>query len=89
MKAILTVIGHDRVGIVYRIAKHCSEQNINILDINQTVMDQFFTMVVLVDYTEAPADVAALQEGFQNLASELGLSIKFQSEEIFNAMYTV
>lgn len=89
MKAILTVIGRDKVGIVYRIAEYLQRHEINILDINQTVMDRFFTMVVLVDYSATTTKISELQEGLNALGDELGLKIKFQSEEIFDAMYSV
>lgn len=89
MKAILTVIGQDKVGIVYRVSKLMATHNVNILDVNQTIMDQYFTMIILVDVSEATVPFSDLQEACFELAKELNLSIRLQNEEIFKTMYNL
>lgn len=89
MKAILTVIGKDQVGIVYQVAKICSESTINIRDINQTLMEEYFTMVVLLDLAKTPYSLGEIQEKFDLLGEEMGLKIKLQNEEIFNSIYNI
>lgn len=89
MKAILTVVGEDQVGIVYRVAKICAESTINIRDINQTLMEEFFTMVVLLDLEKTPFSLGEVQEKFDELGQEMNLKIKLQNEEIFNSIYNI
>lgn len=89
MKAILTVIGKDQVGIVYNVSKICSESNINIRDINQTLMEQYFTMVVLLDLENSSHSMGEIQEKFNQLGEEMNLKIKLQNEEIFNSIYNI
>lgn len=89
MKAILTVIGNDKVGIVYRVSEKLAQHNANILDINQTIMEGFFTMVVLVDISKINVDFQQLQDEFTELGKAIDLEIKFQNEKIFHAMYNV
>lgn len=89
MKAILTVIGQDKVGIVYRVSQLMATHNVNILDVNQTIMDRYFTMIILVDTTEATVPFSDLQEACFVLAKEMNLSIRLQNEEIFKTMYNL
>jgi ACT domain-containing protein len=89
MRGILTVIGFDKVGIVYRVSEKLAGFNANILDIDQTIMQGYFTMVVLVDLTQANEEFGNMQSEFTELGEEMGLEIKFQNEKIFNAMYNV
>lgn len=89
MKAILTVVGKDQVGIVYQVAKICSESTINIRDINQTLMEEYFTMVVLLDLEKTPYSLREIQDKFDLLGEEMGLTIKLQNEEIFNSIYNI
>lgn len=89
MKAILTVVGKDRPGIVYEVSKKLKEENINILDIDQTLMQEYFTMVVLCDFTKCKKDFSSVQAEFDELGEKENLSIRLQNEKIFNAIYTV
>ena len=89
MKAIVTVIGRDKVGITAAVCALLAQHSINILDISQTVLQEYFTMVMLVDAGSCDipfADLAALleQEG-----KERDLSIRIQREDIFNAMHRI
>ena len=85
MRAILTVLGEDKVGIVAGVSQKLQELNINILDITQTIMEQNFTMMMMVDLSEATVDISVAQARF--LASELGVEIRLQREELFQAMH--
>lgn len=88
-KAIVTVLGKDRVGIVAGISRVLAENNVNIEDINQTIMQEFFTMMMLVTVDEDVISIASLQEKLNTLAEELGLKITVQHEDIFRYMHRI
>ena len=87
MKAIVTVIGKDRVGITAAVCSLLAQHNINILDITQTVLQEFFTMVMLVDTAEK--SIGDLTDILAQAGQEEGLSIRIQREDIFNAMHRI
>ena len=89
MRVIVTVYGLDRVGIIFGVCKLLAQANVNVLDISQTVMQEFFTMTMLADMSAATQDMVTLREQLNELGKELGVSIRIQSEEIFTAMHTV
>ena len=89
MRVIVTVYGLDRVGIIYGVCKLLAQANINILDISQTVMQEFFTMTMLADLSGATAELVAVRDQLTALGKELGVTIRIQSEDIFTAMHTV
>ena len=89
MNAIVTVVGRDRVGIIAAICNKLAGFNVNILDISQTILQGSFTMVMAVDVGAATASFGDLSAALSDLGSEMGLSIRIQREEIFNAMYRV
>lgn len=86
-KAVITVIGKDTVGIIAKVSNLLYENNINILDISQTIMQDLFTMIMLVDMKEV--QVGDLQEKLNTIADEMNLSIRVQNEEIFNSMHRI
>ncbi|MBR5808907.1 MAG: ACT domain-containing protein [Clostridia bacterium] len=86
-KAVITVIGKDTVGIIAKVSNLLFENNINILDISQTIMQELFTMIMLVDVKEV--QVGDLQEKLDVIAKEMNLSIRVQNEEIFNSMHRI
>lgn len=88
-KAIVTVVGHDRVGIIARVATLLAEYGVNVLDISQTVMNEYFTMVMLVDVQGCTAEFTVLRDTLNRLGEEMALSIRIQHEDIFNAMHSV
>ncbi len=88
-KAIVTVLGKDRVGIVAGISRVLAENNVNIEDINQTIMQEFFTMMMLITVDEDVISIASLQEKLNTLAEELGLKITVQHEDIFRYMHRI
>ena len=88
-KAIITVVGKDTVGIIAAICLYLSEQGINILDISQTIVDGYFNMVMVVDLSEPTCPFDELQGALNDLGKELGLQIRIQKSEIFEAMHQV
>ena len=88
-QSVLTVIGKDRIGIVYDVAKLLAEQQINIVNISQQLMDGYFTMILLVDTTECKNDYQTLAAYCSEEGRKLGLDLRLQNTEIFNAMYRI
>ncbi len=89
MKAIITVVGNDKVGIIARVSKILAEENINILDISQTIMQNMFTMIMLVDVSKIKVNFNEISDILDALGKELDLSIKIQHENIFNSMHRI
>ena len=89
MNAIVTVVGQDRVGIIAAVCNRLAAKNVNILDISQTILQGAFTMVMAVDVSQSTASFGELGKGLNDLGTELGLSIRIQREEIFNAMHSI
>ncbi|NLY82646.1 MAG: ACT domain-containing protein [Clostridiales bacterium] len=89
MKGVLTVIGKDRVGIIYGISKILSEKNVNIEDISQTILQDYFTMMMLVNLSDMNCDFSQLIRELDLLGNEIGVSIKVQREEFFNTMHSI
>ena len=89
MKAILTVIGKDKVGIIAGISNKLSKLKINILDINQTILDGYFTMMMMLDLKECTEEFVNVQSILSKEASILGVEVKIQREEIFKSMHTL
>lgn len=86
MKAVITVIGQDKIGIIYNVTSVLAEYDVNILDINQTIMQEVFTMIMVVDLSKTPVSFEELQKQLAKKGEEIGLSIRIQHEGIFNAM---
>ena len=89
MKAIVTVIGRDRVGITAAVCSLLAQHSINILDINQTILQDYFTMVMLVDTAACTASIADLSDILEQAGQDQNLSIRIQREDIFNAMHRI
>lgn len=89
VKAIVTVIGVDKVGIIARVSNLLWQQNVNILDISQTVMNEYFTMVMLCDVGACSVPFGELREQLSKLGEDMGLSVRIQHQDIFNAMHAV
>ena len=89
MKAIVTVIGKDRVGITAAVCALLAQHNINILDISQTVLQDYFTMVMLVDTAACTAAIGEMADLLEQAGKEQELSIRIQREDIFNAMHRI
>ena len=89
MKAIVTVIGRDKVGITAAVCALLAQHNINILDISQTVLQEYFTMVMLEDTAACTASVGEMADILEQAGKEQNLSIRIQREDIFNAMHRI
>lgn len=89
MKAIVTVIGKDRVGIIAAVCTLLSEKNVNVLDISQTILQEYFTMIMLVDVSAASVPFAQLKDELERAGWERDLDIRIQREDIFNAMHRI
>ena len=89
MKAIVTVIGKDQVGIIARVCALLSEQGVNVLDISQTILQEYFTMIMLVDASASRIPFAQLVKLLEEKGREEGLVIHAQREDIFNAMHRI
>ena len=87
MKAILTVIGEDKVGIIAGISNKMLEYKINILDVNQTIMQGFFTMIMVLDIKEMNVSFEEVKAGLNAEGERLGVEVKVQKEEIFRSMH--
>ena len=89
MKAFLTVIGRDKVGIVAAISDELFKLNVNIVDITQTIMDDFFTMVVMVDLEKSSKSFDEIKKALKERGEAIGVEAKIQREEIFNKMHRI
>lgn len=89
MKAILTVIGEDKVGIIAGISNKMLEYKINILDVNQTIMQGFFTMIMVLDIKEVNVSFEEVKAGLNAEGERLGVEVKVQKEEIFKSMHSL
>ncbi len=88
-KAVITVIGKDMVGILGKVANLCSEKGVNVLEVTQSILQDMFVMVMLVDITHAEASVAELADQFDGLGASLNLKIHVMHEDIFNSMHKI
>ena len=89
MKAIVTVVGKDQVGIIAAVCNKLAEFNVNVLDISQTVMQGYFTMMMVVDVSACTIPLAELALDMEAMGKERNLSIRVQREDIFEAMHRV
>lgn len=88
-KAILTVIGEDKVGIIAKVSTILMNHNVNIMDVAQNVMDNFFTMTMIVDIEKVSASFEALNNELKELGEQLNMEVRLQREEIFTAMHRI
>ena len=88
-RAIVTIIGSDRVGIIAGISTVIAEAGVNILDISQSVIREFFTMIMMVDLADASVSFADLRERLTKKGEELGVRVEIQREDIFQAMHRI
>ncbi len=89
MRSIVTVIGKDRVGIIAEVCNMLAAQNVNILDISQTVLQEYLTMFMLVDISACTLPFTELKQKLSDAGKQTGLDIRMQREEIFNAMHRI
>ena len=88
-KTIITVVGKDTVGIIAKVCTYLAENEINILDISQTIVDDYFNMMMIADMSKASKSVSEVSDDLDKLGAEIGVIIKCQREEIFNSMHRI
>lgn len=88
-KIIITVVGKDRVGIIARVCTYLSDNNINILDITQTIIGGFFNMMVIADMGAADKEFGSIADELKALGDDIGVRILAQKEEIFTKMHRI
>ena len=89
MKAIVTVVGKDRVGIIANVCTALANFNVNVLDISQTVMQGYFTMMMATEVAQCNVPLAVLATEMEQIGKDMGLSIRVQREDIFEAMHRI
>ena len=88
-KAIITVVGKDTVGIIAKVCTYLAGNQINILDISQTIVQGYFNMMMIVDYSNADKEFGEIVDDLDKLGEEIGVRIRCQREEIFTKMHRV
>jgi ACT domain-containing protein len=89
MRAVVTVTGKDKKGIIAKVSGFLSEKGVNIEDISQTILGEYFAMIMIVDMSEAKMGLAELAAECTELGKQIGMSIYMQHEDIFNAMHNI
>ncbi len=89
MKAVITVVGKDRVGIISEVSKILSDNNINILDISQTIMEEYFTMMMITNLSNCKQDFGIIKEIFNDYSKNNAVDVIIQHEDIFNSMHKI
>lgn len=89
MKSIITVLGKDKTGIIANVSNILAEANVNILDISQTILQEYFTMIMLVDLSKCKISFNELKDILDTKGNAMSLSIKIQREDIFNSMHNI
>lgn len=89
MRAVVTVVGKDKTGIISKVSSFLAAKNVNILDISQTILEEYFAMIMLVDLSAATEKLADLAEECREMGEKIGMSVHVQHEDIFNAMHKV
>lgn len=88
-KTIITVVGKDTVGIIAKVCTYLADNEINILDISQTIVQDFFNMMMVVDMNRTTKDFGLVVDELKTLGNEIGVVIRCQKEEIFNSMHRI
>ena len=88
-KTIITVVGKDTVGIIAKVCTYLAENNINILDISQTIVKDYFNMMMIADFNMASKSFDEISDELSNIGNDIGVIIKCQREEIFDSMHRI
>ena len=88
-KTIITVVGHDTVGIIARVCTYLADNGINILDISQTIVQEWFNMMMITDFDQANKPFGEIVNDLDKLGEEIGVQIKCQREDIFKSMHRI
>lgn len=86
-KTVITVVGKDTVGIIAKVCTYLAENSVNILDISQTIVQDYFNMMMIADANKSNKKFGELADELETLGKEIGVQIKLQSEDIFNTMH--
>ena len=89
MRAVITVVGHDMVGIMAKVAGECAKANANVIEVNQSVLQDMFAMIMLVDISGLNCKLGDFGEALDTLGSGMGLKIHVMHEDLFNSMHRV
>ena len=89
MKAVITVTGKDKVGIIAMASAECAKFGVNIVDISQTVMKEYFAMIMLVELDSLNTDFSVFAEEMKKAGGECGVDIRVMHEDIFNTMHKI
>lgn len=89
MKAVITVIGRDTVGVVAKVSAVCAELNINIEDVTQSIMQEMFCMIMLVDLTACTKEQSDVRARFTALGEEMAMQVTMTRQEVFDAMHKI
>ncbi len=89
MRAVVTVTGKDRTGIIAKVSAFLAEKGANIEDISQTVMGEYFAMIMIADVSKVQGELSSLAKECAEMGKQIGMSIYLQHEDIFNAMHNV
>lgn len=88
-KTIITVVGKDTVGIIAKVCTYLAENHVNILDISQTIIQEYFNMMMMVDMQKTEKSFDVLAEELEQIGANMGVTIKLQREEIFDKMHRI
>jgi ACT domain-containing protein len=89
MKVVISIVGHDRVGIIAMVSVVLAQHGVNIMNIDQSIVDGFFNMIMIADMEKSTISLKNLQEVLKTKGQEIGLDIKVQHEDIFNIMHRI
>ncbi len=88
-KSIITVVGKDTVGIIAKVCTYLAENQINILDISQTIVQDYFNMMMIVDINRSAKEFGVIADDLDAIGAEIGVQVKIQQEDIFNSMHRI
>ena len=89
MRAIITVVGKDTVGILAEVSQICSKEHVNIMDVTQSIMQDMFVMIMMVDISSCAVPFSTLQDELEAAGSAMNLKIHVMHEDIFNSMHRI
>ena len=89
MRAVVTVTGKDKKGIIAKVSSFLSDKGVNIEDISQTILGEYFAMIMIVEMSDAKEEIAVLSQQCAELGMQIGMTIYVQHEDIFNAMHSI
>ncbi len=89
MRAVVTVTGKDKKGIIAKVSAFLAEKGVNVEDISQTILQDYFAMIMLVDISDIKVELSELAKECEQMGREIGMSVRLQHEAIFNAMHNI